>query len=160
MHWPFRQTDPIQKLHGLLLGFLFRTFQQLDGRKRHVLQNRLVGKQVKMLEYHTDMLPVQVNIGLGIGDIPFPRKESAPCRRLLQQVQGAKKGGFAGTGGSHNHHYLALGYGGADILRTEISPKDLQRSRISKKICPSAFILYAASSSLETPAASRDTIAR
>ena len=75
-----------------------------------------------MLEHHTDMLPVQVNIGLGIGDI-LSLKKNLPCRRLLQQVQGAQKGGFAGTGGSHNYHYLSLGYGCADIFKDRNIPE-------------------------------------
>ena len=37
-----------------------------------------MGKQVKMLEHHTDMLPVQVDIGFGIRDILYLQKESAP----------------------------------------------------------------------------------
>ena len=55
-----------------------------------------MGKQVKMLEHHTDMLPVQVDIGFGIRDI-LSFKKDLPPGRFLQQIQGTKEGGLPGT---------------------------------------------------------------
>ena len=112
----FRQPHSFQKLHGFLFRFFLRSLQKLYGGQRHVLQNRLVRKKIEMLEYHADMLPVQVNIGFRIRDI-LSFKKNLSAGRLLQQVEGTEEGGLPGAGRPYYNHYLSLGYGRIDIFK-------------------------------------------
>ena len=64
-----------------------------------------------MLEHHAHLLAVEVDIQLlavfvlFLGNI-HALKDDRAGGRLLQQVQGAEKGGLAGTGGSDDHHHI------------------------------------------------------
>ena len=52
-----------------------------------------MGKEVKMLKHHPDMLAVLIDIRSGIRDI-LSLEQDLPCSRFLQQVQRTQKGGF------------------------------------------------------------------
>ena len=75
---------------GELYG-VSRDLFDLNRRKDHVLQNRLVRKQVKMLENHAHLLAVLVYVDLLVGYIDALENDAAGSR-LLKQVQRTQKG--------------------------------------------------------------------
>ena len=58
-----------------------------------------------MLEHHAHLLAVDVNICVFVSNIAAVKQNCAACGNF-QEVQTAKKGGFAGTGGTdHNNNF-------------------------------------------------------
>ena len=114
-----RESHPTQKLHCLLLGLLFFHPLDVDGRHGQVLQHRLVGKQIKVLEHHPHLLPVAGQIHLFAGDL-HPIHQDGAGGGSLQQVQTAQEGAFAAAGGSDHGDYFSF----ADIHRYAIQRAD------------------------------------
>ena len=83
-------------------AFLFRVTGQGD-----VLQHGLVGKQVEVLEHHAHFLAVEVDVH-GLVRQVHAVEEDGTGGGLLQHVQAAPQGGFAGAGGADDGHHLAL----------------------------------------------------
>ena len=101
------KADTFQQRHGLLLGLLGCFLLQGNGRHGDVLQHRLMGKQVEVLEHHAHLLAVQVDIHRLTGQI-HAIKEDLAGGGLLQQIQAAQQRGLAGAGGTDDGHYLSL----------------------------------------------------
>ena len=98
-------------------GFLWHLLH-LNGRKRHVFQDRLVGEEVEVLEYHAHLFAVPVHVqpdGFAVGSLIFllrhvhAVKHDAAARGFLQQVQRAQEGGLARAGRPDDHHHVAAG---------------------------------------------------
>ena len=64
-----------------------------------------------MLEHHSHLLPMEINVGAFGGDVRAFKEHPAPCGDF-QQVQAPKEGGFAGAGGTDNHYYFSPVNGG------------------------------------------------
>ena len=68
-----------------------------------------------MLEHHAHLLPVQVDIALGVGDLR-PIHIDRTGRGGLQQVQAPQEGGLTAAGGPDDNDDLALLHLGIDAL--------------------------------------------
>ena len=101
-----RKADALQQGHGLRLGLGGRFLFQGDRRHGDVLQHRLVGEQVEVLEHHAHLLPVQVDVHRLAGKVCAVEEDGAGGG-LLQQIQAAQQRGLAGTGGADDGHHLA-----------------------------------------------------
>ena len=113
------KADAGQQRQGLLLGSGGGLFLQGHGGHGDILQHRLVGEQVEVLEYHAHLLAVQVDIHRLGGQIGAVEEDGAGGG-LLQQVQAAQQRGFAGAGGPDDGHHLAL----ADIQTAVVQGVD------------------------------------
>ena len=86
-----RQTDTSQKFFCFLRSF-FCAHQSQSYRCQHnILLDGLMRKQVELLEYHTDLLTVTVDVYLRICDIHTFKKDLAAGRHF-KKVQGTKEG--------------------------------------------------------------------
>ena len=101
------KANALQQGHGLLLGCGGSLFLQGHGGHGDVLQHRLVGKQVEVLEHHAHLLTVQVDVHRLARQIRTVEEDGAGGR-LLQQIQTPQQRGFAGAGGADDGHHLAL----------------------------------------------------
>ena len=101
-----RKTDTFEKLQSGFLCFFFT--HQLQGYrcKHDVLFYSLMRKQVKLLEYHSDLLTVTVDIHLRICNVGS-LKENFSSGWFLKKVQGTEECRFATAGWSDNGHHFA-----------------------------------------------------
>ena len=74
-----------------------------------------------MLEHHAHLLPVEVDVRLGIRDVHAVEVYAA-LRGLLQKVQRAQEGALAAAGGADYDDDLAALYVGADASRALTLP--------------------------------------
>ena len=109
------KSDAFEQLEGVLFRLRPALMQKLYGTERHVFENGLVRKEVELLEHHTHFLAVQVDVHGGVGDVDALKGDGAACR-LLQKVQAAQKGGFAGAGRTDNDHHVAASDLGVNTL--------------------------------------------
>ena len=68
-----------------------------------------------MLEYHSHMSPVNIDIYLHISDIDTV-KDNLASRRILHTVKTAQKGALTGARRSDNNEDISLIYGDIDSL--------------------------------------------
>ena len=67
------------------------------------------GEQIELLENHSDLPPVQIDIVLFIGNIHALEKDST-LRRLFKQIKAAQERAFARTRGTYHKYYLSAAY--------------------------------------------------
>ena len=65
----------------------------------------LCGKRLKLLEYHSDLLTMTVDIHLGICDVGSLKEDFSPGR-LLKEIQGTEECRFTTAGWSDNGYYF------------------------------------------------------
>ena len=109
------QPYTAQQRQRLCFGVLLTLFQQSHGGQRHIAQDGHIVKQIKVLEHHAHLLPVQVNIALGVGNF-YPIHKDGTIGGGFQQVQAPQKGGFAAAGGADDHHHFAFFHFGINAL--------------------------------------------
>ena len=123
---PILQTHPLEQGQGLFRGGFLGLPQHLHGGQDHVVQNGLVGEQVKVLKHHAHFLPVQVDIHLfrfallvdeGLFGNVDAVEQNLTVGGDLQQVQTPQQGGFAGAGGADDHHHVSFVDVNADIVQ-------------------------------------------
>ena len=81
--------------------------EQLNGCNGHVFQHRHIGKQIEMLEHHAHLLPVHIDIDLGICNIHAIHQNLTGSGNL-QQIQGTEQCRLAAAAGSDDDNHLAL----------------------------------------------------
>ena len=101
------QAHALQEGHGLLLGLRPGLLLDLAGGHGQVVQHRLVGKQVEVLEHHAHLLAVQGQIHLFAGDVHAVEDDRAG-RGLFQQVQASQECALAAAGRPDDGHHVAL----------------------------------------------------
>ena len=109
------KSDTSQELKCFFLCFFSGNTFDLHRCQCHILKDRHMRKQVKMLENHSHFLTEAVDVQLyflsGSIDIFFLRdvhaieNDLAVCR-FFQKVQTAKESRFTGTGRSDHYHYI------------------------------------------------------
>ena len=62
-------------------------------------------KKIKLLEYHSDLLTMTVDIHLGICDVGSLKEDFSPGR-LLKEIQGTDECRFTTAGWSDNGYYF------------------------------------------------------
>ena len=110
------QADTGQKLHGFFPGLVLGHNLQMDRSQRHIVHHIQMVEQIKMLEHHTDVLTHLIDIRVLVRHV-IAVYQNLACRRRLQLVQAAQKGGFTASGGSQENHNLAFGDIHTDILQ-------------------------------------------
>ena len=103
----FLQSYPSEKLHSFFLCFLLALQFKLHRRKGNILQNRLMRKQIKMLEYHSHLLTVFINIYLLVRNVSS-FKINMPFGRSLQEVQRTQKCGFTGARRPDDYNHFSF----------------------------------------------------
>ena len=78
------QTNLIEQLKGLLLCLLLCLALQLDRAERQVLEDRHVREEVEVLEHHTHLLAVLVDVDVLSHDVRAFKINVARGRRLKQ----------------------------------------------------------------------------
>ena len=90
------KTDPVEKIQGFLFSFLPGNSFHLHRSKSHVVENGLMRKQIKVLEYHSHFLTQLIDIELycfSFGIFIFflcdinAVENDRPPSRFFQQVQ-------------------------------------------------------------------------
>src|SRR5690606_3379080 len=76
-------------------------------RDGEIAQHGHVREQVELLEHHADAGADAVDVDVRVEDVD-PLDEDLASGRLLEQVDRAQQGGFAGPGRSDDAHHLAL----------------------------------------------------
>ena len=111
------KSNTIQKLQGFFLCRFFRNTFYLHRCQCHIIQDRHMRKQVKMLENHSHFLTETVDIQFYFFarsvDVFFlcnihSIENNLTVSRLFQKIQTAKKRRFTGTGWSNNYHYITF----------------------------------------------------
>ena len=64
--------------------------QQLDRCDGHIAKYGHVREQVEMLEHHSHLLAVEIDVGFGVGDV-HPVKQDTAAGRDFQQVEGTEQ---------------------------------------------------------------------
>ena len=64
-------------------------------------------KKIKLLEYHSNLLTVSVNVNLRICNISSFKEDLTACRNL-QKIQGSQESRFTGTGRTNDGYYFSL----------------------------------------------------
>ena len=72
-----------------------------------------------MLEHHAHLLPMQIDVALGVGDI-HTLKEYGSVRGMFQKIQAPQEGGFSAAGGTDHNDDLAL----ADLVGDAVEGLD------------------------------------
>src|SRR5699024_7067478 len=107
------------KIQGFLFSFLPGNSFHLHRSKSHVVENGLMRKQIKVLEYHSHFLTQLIDIELycfSFGIFIFflcdinAVENDRPPSRFFQQVQASEKRGFSRTGRTDDSDYIALIY--------------------------------------------------
>ena len=80
---------------------------QMHGSKHDVFDNGLVIKKVELLEHHTDVFAVLVDVNLHIGKV-LTAKEDRAARGVFHTVQAAQKGAFAASRRTDNGNLFAF----------------------------------------------------
>ena len=101
-----------------------------------------MGKQVEMLKNHTHFLTYNVKLPVGHGCQILALKENLSGGRLLQPVQTAEKGAFAGTGGTDDDRLLTLFNCGGDALENMQIPKGLLQILNLDHSLPASFPVW------------------
>jgi hypothetical protein len=83
--------------------------------QHNILNNSLIIKEIKVLEYHTDVASVNINIHGHVCDIHAIENDLS-CRRILHAVQTAQESTFSGAGGADNGYDIALIHGEINSL--------------------------------------------
>ena len=101
-----RQPHGLEQGHGPLLGGLFIHTLHLHRGQHDVVQHRLVGEEVELLEHHAH---AQQKFGALLGrsgDQIGAVVDDAAAGGLFQQIQTPQEGGFAAAGGADDGHHL------------------------------------------------------
>ena len=99
-----------------LLGFGFGRLERPDRRKRAVLQNRQMRKQVEALEDDADLLAQLAQVGRGVVDLRAVDADDPGLYRL-QPVDAAEHRALARAGAADHRDDLALGDIERDVLQ-------------------------------------------
>ena len=75
--------------------------------EHNILQHRFIIIQVKMLEHHTHVTAVYIDVHPEVCNINSI-ENNLPAGRILHTVQASQKGTFSGTRWSHNNDNIAL----------------------------------------------------
>ena len=131
------KTHLRQQLAGTLLRLL-SVQGAVEGRgERHVLQRRVVRKQVELLEHHrrtgTNITHLRVGELLTVVHLRVVNGERAGLRGF-QQVQAAQQSGLTATGRAQNNRGLAVGDVQADVLE-HLRIAEALRQGINAKHC-------------------------
>ena len=85
------------------------TDADVDGCEHNVLNYGLVVEEVKLLEYHADMLSVLVDIDLHIRDV-LASEEDRAAGGVLHTVKAAKKCRLSAAGWAEKNYLLTVSY--------------------------------------------------
>ena len=100
-----RKTYSLQQLQCRFFS-LFLTHKIQCHRCQHdVLFYRLMRKQIELLEYHSDLLAMTVDIHLWICDVGSLKEDFSPGW-LLKEIQRTEKCGFTTSGWSDDGYYF------------------------------------------------------
>ena len=106
----------------MALAGLFRLGHQLP-RQRHILQRRVLRKEIEALEHQSEVQPFLANIAFRAGvvlrrvkQLFAPDGDDALVRRL-QKIQAAQQRGLAAAGGADDAQRLPLLQREADVLQ-------------------------------------------
>ena len=133
-----RKTYSLQKLQCRFFS-LFLTHKIQSHRCEHnVLFYCLMWKKIKLLEYHSDLLTMTVDIHLGICDVGSLKEDFSPGR-LLKEIQGTEECRFTTAGWSDNGYYFTSADLCGDPVENLIAAIGLFKSLYIQK----HFITYA-----------------
>ena len=77
------------------------------GREHYVLYDGLVVEKIEMLEHHSHLSAVDIDVYLHVGDI-HTLKDYLAGGRILHAVEAAQEGALSGAGGAYDNNYVAL----------------------------------------------------
>ena len=110
------KAHSLQKLHGLGFRLLTGHFVEHEGCAGQIVQHGHVGEQIELLEHHAHLLPMQIQVGVLIGQVSAVKNNIAG-RGGLQHIQAAQEGGFTGTGRADYTQHITFVDGGGDALQ-------------------------------------------
>ena len=124
---PLRHTHLGQALHGQVDGILFGQALELHGGHHHVLQHRLVGKQVEGLVHHAHLPADLVQRSALGGDLLAVDKYSPPSG-LLQQIDAAQECALSAAGGPNDRDTVPFFNVYIDVLKYKIAAEALGKA--------------------------------
>ncbi len=108
--------DALEIVHRDLLGVLLRHLAHPDRRQRQVLQHGQMREQVEVLEHHADVAAHLVDLLDVVGQLDAVDHDAA-LLVLLEPVDAADHGRFAGARRPADHDALALGDPQVDVAQ-------------------------------------------
>ena len=121
-----------EEILALLLAELLYT--DVHGRHHYVFNNGLIVKEIKLLENHTDVFSVLVNVDTHICDVVAIEVDGAACG-VLHTVKTTKESRLTRAGCTENNHLLTLGYIEIDAAQNRIAIlKDLFKSLYANNV--------------------------
>ena len=93
----FLKAYPGQQLRCHLIGLLLALLPQEHRSQGHVLPHGQIVEYIKMLEHHSHLLPMEVDVHALVGDVGALKINTAGGGRF-QQVQAPQERGLSGTG--------------------------------------------------------------
>ena len=94
------------------------------GREHYVLDNGLVVEKIEMLEHHSHLSAVDIDIDLGVGDI-HALEYNLAGGRILHAVEAAQECALSGAGRADDNNDVALVDSHVDALEDFIVPEVL-----------------------------------
>src|SRR6516225_2577714 len=101
-----RQPHSVEQFHCLTVGFFPANPADANGTERDVLDDRLVGEQIELLEHHAHLGPNLDHWGPAITNHHAVDGDPAGCH-TFQPVDAAQQGAFARTAWADDDDSLA-----------------------------------------------------
>ena len=103
-------ANPLQQLQGFALHLGLGSLAHQHRRQGEVVEHAQVREQVELLEHHPHLAANGLDVAGVLIDAEAIDRDGA-LLEILQGIEGANEGAFAGSGGAHDHHHFTAVHG-------------------------------------------------